>query len=81
VQNGDDPDRRFVGSVGDQVVSNHDEPERTSRQIGAAVALPRESNEASNCLQQVPADPFGSGNVVSSDVFPDLGDIECGLRV
>ena len=81
MQDGNYPQRAFVGRIGYQVFADPFEPQWPGREIPAAVSLMRKRDKVAYRFEDVfPYAPSRS-RVIVSDVFPDVENVLRRFRV
>jgi len=81
VDDGNHPERRFIGRIGDQVIAYTDEAKRATGQVNSPVSLIWERHQVSDCFQNVLTNATRGCGTIGGDVFPNLSDIERRFRV
>src|ERR1022692_2436391 len=81
MQDGDYQQGRFIGGIGDEVLSDGAEPQGPTTQIGAFVPLVGKWHQSTDGGQNLFAYSHGSERIVLGDVLPNTGNVLCCFRV
>ena len=81
MQDGNYPQRAFVGRIGYQVFADPFEPQRPGREIRAAVPLMRKRDKVAYRFEDVFPYAPSRLRVIVSDVFPDVENVLRRFRV
>ncbi len=77
MHHGDNPQRFFLGGVGNQVFTYKNEPQRARREVRAPVALMGKRHESAKGVKDFGDDPVGCVRVFLGKVIANI--VEVGL--
>jgi len=76
VDHSHDPQRVFIRGVGDEVIPNWQEPERSLRQVLPGMTKLRKTNGGPNGIQNFFNDTTGGAGILRTNILPDLVELE-----